>query len=126
MVSATTSASYSSWIHLSITLVSRPPEYSSSTRPTSPGSARYEAVRVCGVVRTCGASVASVMGRRRLTRDALEAGVYVDLPAPGEAAHREAAVGGQRDRQRRRRAHADEHGGARHGCLLDELEGQPP
>src|SRR4051812_20562242 len=57
-VRATTSASYSSWIHLSITLVSRPPLYSSSTRPTSPGSASYEAVFL-RIVRSCSSAMAA-------------------------------------------------------------------
>src|SRR3954454_22249438 len=102
MVSATTSASYSSWIHLSMTLVSRPPEYSSRTRLTSPGSARYEAVRVCGV-RVC-----SAMGGRRLPAHALRPRVHVAPPAAGEAAQRHPAVGGQRDGQRAGGADPDE------------------
>src|SRR4051794_25032631 len=77
-VSATTSASYSSWIHLSITLVSRPPEYSSSTRETSSRRARYEATRVASGSAMRWTSVAgsrgwSVIGTPGYPRDSAAA-----------------------------------------------------
>src|SRR4051794_27228020 len=66
------------------------------------------------------------MRRRRLTREALEARVDVEVAAAGEAAQREAAVLGERDGQRGRRADADEHRRAGDGRLLHELEREPP
>src|SRR4051812_13757061 len=66
------------------------------------------------------------MRRRRLTREALEPRVDVEVAAAGEAAQREAAVLGERDGQRGRRADADEHRRPGDGRLLHELERQPP
>ena len=57
---------------------------------------------------------------------ALGARVDVDAAAAREAAERHAAVGGELDGQRRRRADADEDRRAGDGGLLHELEREPP
>src|ERR1700729_777824 len=60
-----------------------------------------------------------------LIEDPLGPRVDVDLPAPREAAQRHPTVGRELDRQRTRRADADQDRSPRDRGLLDELEREP-
>ena len=58
--------------------------------------------------------------------DARRVRIDVEAAATGEAAQGQAAIVGQRDRQRARGTDADQHGGSGDRGLLDEFERQSP
>ena len=79
-----------------------------------------------GVLRDPDGNLLALHHRYAPKGDPLRARVDVHRAAAGEAGQRHPAVLGQRDRERRGRADADEDRRARHRGLLDELERQPP